>query len=315
MDAEISIIVPIYNMEDYLEKCIKSILAQTYTNFELLLIDDGSTDNCGQISDKYAEIDKRIRVYHELNRGVCEARNIGLSKVKGNYICFIDPDDYVREDYLEQLYVTITQNNTKVAVCNFINFNDGEEEPDNKICEAQSDSYVIVNGIEQYIESRDSEKYACLWNKIYHKSVWHGLSFPAGKMFDDAYVYYKILDKESRIAFTDSVLYFRRWNDSSITHQKYSAKYWDKIDCRMGQVQYFHDKGKQRLVEISYRKLMYYFWECLKDMHEANENDADIVREYQKRLRKIVKFLKVTKTYSLKELLSQYYVAYYKKIA
>lgn len=314
MGEKISIIVSIYNMEKYLEKSIQSILDQTYKNFELILIDDGSTDNCGKICDRYAELDKRIQVYHGPNRGVCEARNIGLSRVNGNYICFIDPDDYIREDYLEQLYDAVVTNNTKVAVCNFLNFKDGEEEPSRKIKEVQTNSYVITNGIEKYIECRDYEKYACLWNKIYHKSVWDNLRFPAGKMFDDAYVYYKILDSEKRISFIDEVLYFRRWNEGSITHQKYSSKYWDKIDCRMEQVQYFHDKGKQRLVEISYRKLMYYFWECLEDMHKAGARDDDIVREYRKRLQKIVRCLKVTKTYPLKEYLTQHYVAYLKKI-
>lgn len=117
--VEISIIVPIYNVEKYLSNCIESILAQTLKNFELILIDDGSPDNCGEIMEAYAKTDKRIITIHQKNKGVSAARNEGLKIAKGIYVSFIDPDDYVSETYLEELVAVIKSTGTEIACCNW----------------------------------------------------------------------------------------------------------------------------------------------------------------------------------------------------
>ena len=117
--VEISIIVPIYNVEKYLSNCIESILAQTLKNFELILIDDGSPDNCGEIMEAYAKTDKRIITIHQKNKGVSAARNAGLKIAKGIYVSFIDPDDYVSETYLEELVAVIESTGTEIACCNW----------------------------------------------------------------------------------------------------------------------------------------------------------------------------------------------------
>ena len=118
--SKISVIVPIYNVEPYLHRCVDSLLLQTYQDFELILIDDGSTDNCGMICDEYAALDDRIRVIHKLNGGLSDARNVGLEIATGEYIAFVDSDDWVARDYLECLFVTLCETGADICECNLI---------------------------------------------------------------------------------------------------------------------------------------------------------------------------------------------------
>ena len=115
----ISIIIPVYKVEKYLEKCIKSVLDQTYKNLQIILVDDGSPDNCGNICDNYAKIDNRIEVIHKANGGLSEARNVGLKVARGEYIGFVDSDDYVSNEMFENLYNTLISNDVDVSICNF----------------------------------------------------------------------------------------------------------------------------------------------------------------------------------------------------
>ena len=118
-ESLISIVVPIYNVEDYLNECIYSLINQTYKNIEIILVDDGSTDNSGNIADGLSKIDSRINVYHKNNGGLSDARNFGIEHSKGKYICFVDSDDYVKEDYVESMYTNLVQNKTKISCCGF----------------------------------------------------------------------------------------------------------------------------------------------------------------------------------------------------
>lgn len=126
----VSIIVPIYNVEQYISKCIESILAQTYRDFELILVDDGSTDMCGKICDEYAKQDSRVHVIHQENKGVSAARNAGISLAKGEYIMFVDSDDFITENMLEKMHDCIAESGSDIAICGINNFLDGAETED-----------------------------------------------------------------------------------------------------------------------------------------------------------------------------------------
>lgn len=313
---EISVILPMYNVEKYIDRCVQSIIKQTFKDFELIIIDDGSTDKCGEICDEYAKKDSRIKVYHRKNCGAAAERNFGISVAAGEYICLLDSDDFIFEDYLEQLYNAAKEKKTKIAICNFVNFNDGEEEPSKESCGNKGFCpYVKTGAIEEYISDNDNyEKYVVVWTKIYHRSVFENIRFPEDKTYDDSYVYYYFLDKENDIAFVDDVLYARRQNPNSITHQAYSPKWWEMVECKMEQAEYFYLNNKQRVVEITYDLMMYYFWFCLNGMHRAGINDEKSIRLYQNKLRKTVKLLRPTKTFSLLKIIRQYYIVYLKKI-
>ncbi len=316
MNPKISVIVPVYKVEQYLEKCITSILNQTFKDFELLLIDDGSPDRCGAICDAFAAKDERIRVFHRENQGIARVRSFGVSQVKGEYICFVDSDDYVFENYLERLYSAITTTDAKIAVCGHINFQDGEREPQLSDYPSSGAIEVKRNAIDEYIADLEhTERYVCVWDKIYERNVWENVDFPADKIYEDMYVWYKLLDNAGSVAFLDDILYARRLNDGSITHQPYSLEQWYMVDSKMEQLEYFKNQGKQRLVEISFDSIMHFFWTNINGMKEKDIKDDNIINEYRSRMKKYVKCIKPSDTYPLKDILKQYYIVYLKKIS
>lgn len=159
----ISVIVPVYNTEKYLDKCIQSILAQTYTDFELLLIDDGSTDSSGAICDKYAEQDSRVRVFHKENGGVSSARNLGLDNVNGEWIAFVDSDDWVEENWLGALMEIIDKDNDiDIVRFGYIRNDDDYEQ---KIVSSQD--FILVNKEDYLIQNDNAHYYAMLWNTLF----------------------------------------------------------------------------------------------------------------------------------------------------
>ena len=315
MIPEISIIVPVYNVERYLEKCINSILDQTFKNFEVLIIDDGSNDNSGLICDKFAESDSRIKIFHRQNEGIAKVRSFGLKQAKGKYICFVDSDDYIFESYLGCLYYAITNTNAKIAACKHINFENGDIEPCSNNPVEITHLHVKHDAIDEYIADIDNtETYVCVWNKIYEKGLWENIDFPSNKIYEDMYVWYQILDKAKDVAFIDNVLYARRLRAGSITHSSYSLEQWYMVESKIEQLYYFKNQNKQRLVEISFDSIMHFFWDNIKGMKEMNILDDKIINEYRNRIKKCVRYLKISPTYPLMKIIRQYYIAYIKQI-
>jgi len=196
MKPLISIILPIYNVKDYLPKCIKSIFAQTYTNLEIIMVDDGSTDGSGKLCDDYAAKDSRVRVFHKTNGGVSDARNYGVDNANGEYITWIDPDDYVDKDYVEYLYRLILKYNTKMSICQLrVVFVNG------KIDEKGSSGNELLtnkNCIKRMLYHDVIDTSACL--KLYHRDLYKNIRYPYGKLFEDMATTYKLMLKCSKIA-------------------------------------------------------------------------------------------------------------------
>ena len=175
----ISIVVPIYKVEKYINKCIESILNQTYKNLEIILVDDGSPDNCGKIADEYAKKDNRIKVIHKKNGGLSDARNAGIDIVKGKYIAFVDSDDYIEKEYIEIMYNAIRTNKVKIVQCGINKVND-----DGKVL----DSYGYLDN--ELINSKRiiEEKYTkypisnvVAWNKLYSTDLFKDIRYPVRK--------------------------------------------------------------------------------------------------------------------------------------
>lgn len=176
-DALISVIVPIYNVEKWLRDCVKSILNQTYKNLEIILIDDGSTDRCGQICDQFLEKDSRIKVFHKANGGLSDARNYGLSQASGKYICFVDSDDYIEENMIEKLYLAIRKSDAEVAVCNFLyQYEVLGKTPDPYSYQIEKEK--VLTG-KEFILLKNQKCVFCVvaWNKLYRRDVFMKFSF------------------------------------------------------------------------------------------------------------------------------------------
>ncbi len=212
MNELISIIIPVYNVEKYIGKCIDSLIKQKYDNLEIILIDDGSSDNSGEICDKYAKKDKRIKVIHKKNSGQADSRNIGISKASGKYIGFVDSDDYIDKDYYNRLYKTLVKNNADVVTCKYQNvYNDDyrKEEIGNNIRETILDNQealkeLLLSQIDNYV-----------WNKLYKREIWENIKFPIGKKMEDLGIMYLVIKEAKRIVITDYVGYYYRIRPNS----------------------------------------------------------------------------------------------------
>jgi glycosyltransferase involved in cell wall biosynthesis len=220
----ISIIVPIYNVEQYLHKCIDSILSQTFKDFELILVDDGSPDNCGEICDEYAAKDKRVKVIHKANGGLSDARNAGLNIVKGDYIGFVDSDDWIESNMYEVLLKLCINNKADVSTC-LVNFQNNRNEIEvNKSNVSIFDSKTAI-----YLLYEGKLNGFSTWNKLYKKEIFNDLKFPKGRIYEDAAIMYRVFDVANYIAYINYPLYNYNYREGSITKSNFSEKRFDVV--------------------------------------------------------------------------------------
>lgn len=214
MNDKISIIVPIYNVEKYLEECIKSLVNQTYDNLEIILVDDGSPDKCGEICDRWEKMDDRIQVYHKKNGGLSDARNWGLKFATGKYVAFVDSDDYVEKNTYESAIKSIKEENAQIFIMGRA-YLYGNEKEIKKIKHTR----MVMNN-EEALDRMNSLKYydVAAWDKVCERVLFKNIEFPIGKLSEDWYTMYKILDRASKIVYDSNPLYVYRQRNCSITH-------------------------------------------------------------------------------------------------
>lgn len=229
----ISVIVPCYNVEKYIHKCIYSILNQTYKKLEVILIDDGSTDSTGNICDDFQKIDNRIKVIHKKNGGLSSARNCGLSVCTGDFIAFVDSDDYIKPEMYETLIKIAIDNNLDVIKCNFIRCyeNDVEEDYSNEtgdlfICDREQ---AMINLITSPYNRRKHFKIN-VWDALYKKNAISNISFPEGLIYEDGYYTPLVLLQSNKVGHLDKTLYCYRINNQSIMSSGLTEKSLDSLD-------------------------------------------------------------------------------------
>ena len=213
----ISVIVPVYNVAPYLDRCIKSIVDQTYKNLEVILVDDGSTDASGDVCDSWAKRDSRIRVIHKPNGGQSEARNAGIELSTGNYLSFADPDDWLDISMLETLYTAIRNNQgVDLAVCDFVMVFDDKAK--RRPCSGKTYTLTSDEAIHDVVYGRRPVSSASVCNKLYARHLWDTIRFPVGTYFEDAYVRSRMYAKCEKIAVVDHDLYFYYQRKDSAMH-------------------------------------------------------------------------------------------------
>lgn len=196
MKPLISIIVPVYNVEDFVGKCLESIIRQSYENLDIVVVDDGSTDGSGEICDEFAKKDKRIRVFHKKNGGLSDARNFGMKKSKGELIAFVDSDDWVKKDYISVMYEAMGETNAGVVVCGYNNVKPKD------ITMSGKDATVKLLTKQENLD-------IVAWNKLYRKSLFldNEIYFPVGKKHEDTLTTYKVLSKARKVNYISQSLY------------------------------------------------------------------------------------------------------------
>ena len=227
MEPLISVIVPVYNVEKYLGKCIDSIINQTYRNIEIILVDDGSTDSSGEICDSYARQHKNVTTYHQTNGGLSSARNYGIERARGEYIGFVDSDDYIEPNMYEVLLQLLQSNNAEMSMCALYDVFDG------KIRKIHKDIEIITVDREEAIKmvlEADVVSVTAV-NKLYKRELFSTVRYPVGKTIEDGFVIVDLLSGCNRVAISSEQLYYYVHRQASITTAAFSEKNMDAIEC------------------------------------------------------------------------------------
>ena len=251
--AEVSMIVPVYQVEKYIAQCIESVLNQTFQDFELILVDDGSKDQSGTICDSYAAKDDRVVVIHTENKGAAAARNTGLDHASGRYIMFLDGDDYLAENMIARLYEVIEHSEYDVVVCDFLNLL--PDEKDNFIVQLQEKT---VSGREVLECLKNGKNYGVLtivWNKIYKRKVVENLRFPAGKYFEDEFFSDQLYLNSDQIHVISDVLCYHRVLATSTMNTQRTENYLDLLDALQERIKIYLKYGYSQ--DETYKVLIY----------------------------------------------------------
>ncbi|MBR6918161.1 MAG: glycosyltransferase family 2 protein [Clostridia bacterium] len=245
MTPKISVIVPVYKVEKYLDRCVSSILEQTFSDFELILVDDGSPDKCGEMCDAYAEKDDRITVIHKENGGLSDARNAGIDIANGEYLSFVDSDDYVAPDFLESMYGAIDRTGCMMSVCGIESFDDNGAT--DAIYSPASEETVVI-GEDMY----ESLYQPSAWSKMYHRSIFDDIRYPVGRLFEDCFIYHLILDKIDKLVYVGKTLYYYYIRTDSIMHEQYKLKNTDIVDAVYQRAVFLDGKGYHKHADEAY---------------------------------------------------------------
>lgn len=281
----ISIIVPVYKVERYLRRCVNSILAQTYSNFELVLIDDGSPDGCPAICDEYAKKDSRVRVIHQTNQGLAEVRNVGVLQSRGEYIAFIDSDDFVASNYIETLYRGIKEFGADISICSFRKVQSEMTETEEKeFSEFKEVSFVKAMKYFASFQPGVSIAFVSACSKLYKKELFDGVKYPKGKLYEDSYTSYKLLYRATKMFFSTSRLYYYYENPQSITAVKFSERTLDILDASRSAVSFFAKENRFDVVNILNEFLLareIYCWWGVKYVLKKKKRAKELLKTYR----------------------------------
>lgn len=224
----ISVIVPVYKVENFLHRCIDSIRNQTYENLEIILVDDGSPDNCGLICDEYSKQDKRIKVIHKENGGLADARNAALDVMQGEFVTCIDSDDFVSEYYVENLYRAIKEKDCDISASWFINYYEGDQIPQTGV--VKNTEIELLTRLEAYKRMLYQDGFEIsAWGKLYRSSLFNGVRYPFGKLYEDIPTTYRLMERTNKIAVIPQIDYYYFQRKESIAQSGFNAKKMDGV--------------------------------------------------------------------------------------
>lgn len=304
----ISVIVPVYKVEPYIRRCVDSILAQTYRDFELILVDDGSPDSCGMICDEYAEQDSRIHVIHQKNGGLSAARNAGIDWAFANsdsqWLTFVDSDDWVHPQMLKHLLEMVEENKVSVGVCNHL-----ETTGQTPVVSDVPDPVEIWEPENFYLQHTLNATLA--WGKLYHKDCFAALRYPAGKIHEDEYITYRIMFAQRQIAYSQMPMYWYFTNAEGITKSVWSVKRMDAVEAVRGQVAYFKENGFTRAYKVAAENFANTIVYHIDSVEKSGLSDME-KQTYQRNLRRQLGHMiwKYKDAYSFRNMQWVYYYAY-----
>ena len=272
MGEKISVIVPVYNVEQYLERCVDSIINQTYTNLEIILVNDGSTDNSGKLCDELAKKDERIRVIHKENGGLSDARNRGIEEAESDLVGFIDSDDYIDNDMYEILLKNLNNTDADLSMCALYDVYNNT--PEAQVTNKETWKLSSEQAIKMVMEAKILSVTAV--NKLYRKSLFSDLKFEVGKIAEDAFIMVKLLDKCKKIVATNEKKNYYVHREISMTTQKFSTKFLNVIEAYEQNRNIILEKYP-KLKDVAQTRMSWaYFYVLDRLLLDDNYNDKEL---------------------------------------
>lgn len=278
----ISVIIPVYNVEKYLKKCVKSICRQTYSDLEIILVNDGSTDESALICERLKEEDKRICVIHKENEGAAGARNTGLEAAKGTYIIFVDADDFVDEKYLESMYMAVDEEDIEAVVCSYQKLQDGKKQEEVILVNQKIEGKSVI----PYFFDEKSEAWDVPWNKLYKKSLFETIKYPLGRLNEDEATIYRVLYEAKAIKIIDACLYYYVIRNGSASKREDRRKLKDEMLNYQERRQFCMDRKQPQWADMSLKRF-YYRLIAYIHLSENEKEDIDLINEMKKEKRKL----------------------------
>lgn len=308
----ISVIIPSYNVEKYIGKCIESVINQTYLEIEIIIINDGSTDNTLSVCQEYALKDKRIKIINQDNKGIAEARNIGIAHANGEYICWIDSDDYMDKNIIKILYSLIKDYSVDLAICDYIKGTDEKYE----FKYSKDDRVHLLNREKAlakiYENNHSSFIMNASWAKLIKKQLYTDIKYPSQLLFEDIYMSHKLIARCHSIAYVESPLYYYYQRDTSILGKSFNEKKLHYLIALKERISFFNDLNLKNIEELALKHYLHsLIWEFsrAKDILKNKELVNKIVKEYRKYYRFGIfneKYKHETKLYMLLFYISPY---------
>lgn len=308
--SKVSIIIPVYNVENYLEKCLRSVLQQTYHNLEIIVINDGSTDNCMMICKKYTEIDNRFILIEQKNAGLSAARNAGINICTGDYIFFLDSDDYLWPTTIQELISESKKRDADIVGCGYLSFAENEELQQEITCKEEFEENSSVF----YFQKMSNHA----WGKLYKTSLFkeNKIFYPVGRNYEDVATTFKLVWYAEKIAYTPKILYLYLNREGSISRELSEKNIDDFLLAYLEMNEFYKEKCKIEIPEIAYYQLTILFTIysrlIISNMilkHKKKEKNQLIQREFKYHSKSVNLWKYISKPYTIKLLLYKFRLA------
>ena len=282
MEPLISVIIPVYNVEKYIYKCVESIKNQTYKNLEIILVDDGSPDNCPQICDELSKSDSRIKVIHKKNGGLSDARNTGIKKSSGEYIFFADSDDYVEITIIEKLYNALKASQADMSICGYrlVDESGNELSKHNKF---ESREFTKSEVLQAMADRTYNWILGVAWNKLYKRSLFNNISYPKGKLHEDDYVSHELYNLCEKVCVINENLYNYVQRNGSIINSAWNVHHADGAEALLNRIDFAYKYNYIFLIPLSERYAFYIIRKTKKNINKKNINDMEYFNNIFKR--------------------------------
>ncbi len=286
-EPRISVIIPVYKCEHYIETCVNSILNQTFSDFEIILVDDGSPDNSGKICDDLAKKHNKITVLHQENQGQAAARNNGVKAARGQWLHFVDCDDALNPHILQSLFTAVTENDVKLAMCSAVQ---GEKPTEDFFNEKEVSFNTLTMTEDNILNLCKNEKYYywVVWGKLIHKSIYEKHPLTEGRIYEDNAIVCKWLYESETVAITDAPMYFYYINTTGTTKKAFTEKQLDVLWAFKEQIDFFNSIDFKKMTE---HLATYYFEISANMLYRAKTENAKELIPYVKNKEKEVKSL------------------------